>query len=210
MMLRMTSLARLISHCPSCVSRTTAYFHSSIKVNQYSTTPIPLNQSIDNSITVEVPPPPSWSISELRLISGEDDSNKLSEEELAVLARRCLIDVRRLSAERREQLRTDVAGIMRCASVLLDVKDLTLDSECTETNSKQPSDVDIYDAPRGLTKILVRRDAKSDDESDGAPDSEDDWDQTGEARAVLQSESVQSRMVKFGGEKFFSVVTKRE
>ena len=208
-MLQITSLTRLVSYRPSCVSRTTAHLQSSIQVNQYSTTPIPRNQSTDNSTTVQVPPPPSWSISELRLISGEDDANQLSEEELVVLARRCLIDVRRLSEERREQLRIDVAGIMRCASVLLDVKDLTMDSDCSETTSRQLSDVDIYDAHRCLTKIPVRRDTKS-NEANGAPDTEDDWDQTGEAQAILQSESVQSRMVKVGGEKFFSVVTKRE
>jgi hypothetical protein len=146
------------------------------------------------SNSVVVPPPPSWSISELRLISGNDDADQLSEEELSTLARRCLIDVRRLSPERREQLRKDVAGIMRCASVLLDVKDM-------DDELKDLSDVDIYDAPRGLTKIPIRRDDYKESS---------DWDEAGESRAVMQSESVNARLVDVKGEKFFSVVTKRE
>ena len=167
------------------------------------------------STTVQVPPPPSWSISELRLLSTGDTVDKLSPQELDTLARRCLIDVRRLSPERREQLRIDVAGVMRCASVLLDVNNATdmMGSDC-EKKEEKLSDVDVYDAPRGLGKMPIRRDAPAADcsGSKGSMKFANDivWEEAGESRAVLNSESVQSKLVKDGGDKYFSVVTKRE
>mmetsp|Transcript_45226 Transcript_45226/g.96219 ORF Transcript_45226/g.96219 Transcript_45226/m.96219 type:complete len:248 (+) Transcript_45226:20-763(+) len=156
------------------------------------------SSNISNSLqnppnAIQVPPPPTWSIHDLRLAPAGDDE-KISEEELATLARRCLIDVRRLSPERRDRLRTHVAGIMRCASVLLE-------SEIARAGDL--TDEEIYDAPRGLLKVPVRRDSE-----DGG-----DWrlNDSGESKAVMQSEAVSSKMVKSedGDEKFFSVVTKR-
>jgi hypothetical protein len=146
---------------------------------------------------VLVPPPPSWSVNDLRLTASTDDI--ISKEELATLARRCLIDVRLLSEERRDQLRKDVAGIMRCASVLLDAK--MVDGEA----ANELSDVEVYDAPRGLTKMPLRRDMDKCKERRG-----EDWEQAGESSAVMQSDNVQAKLVEVGGKKFFSVVTKRE
>jgi hypothetical protein len=145
---------------------------------------------------IQVPPPPSWSVSELRLSSTDDaEADKIiSEEELAVLARRCLIDVRRLSPERRDQLRVDIAGIMRCASVLLDAKNI--DGDLT--------DQEIYDNPRGLGRMPVRRNTDSKHVLD-------DWRTKGskESKAILNMKSVKTKMVIKDNERFFEVVTKR-
>ena len=166
---------------------------------------------------MQVPPPPSWSVGELRLSSTDDDDDKISEEELATLARRCLIDVRRLSPERRDRLRTHVSGIMRCASVLLDANNLDIDDGNNSLNGddgmqqgNKLTDAEVYDAPRGLKKMPVRRENTSEE-------NEDEWTlrDSGESKAVMHSESVQSKMIDpkpwlDDGEKFFSVVTKRE
>ena len=145
---------------------------------------------------IQVPPPPSWSVSELRLSSTDDaEADKIiSEEELAVLARRCLIDVRRLSPERRDQVRVDIAGIMRCASVLLDAKNI--DGDLT--------DQEIYDNPRGLGRMPVRRNTDSKHVLD-------DWRTKGskESKAILNMKSVKTKMVTKDNERFFEVVTKR-
>ena len=145
---------------------------------------------------IQVPPPPSWSVSELRLRSNDDtEADKIiSEEELAVLARRCLIDVRRLSPERRDQLRVDIAGIMRCASVLLDAKNIDGDLTGQE----------IYDNPRGLGRMPVRRNTDSKHVLD-------DWRTKGskESKAILNMKSVKTKMVTKDNERFFEVVTKR-
>ena len=144
---------------------------------------------------MKVPPTPSWSVRDLRLTSIDDDDDcKISEEELATLARRCLIDVRRLSPERRDKLRVHVAGIMRCASVLLESKALRVEGCENE---------EMYDAPRGLTKMPIRRER----------DAElDDWElsDSRESKKIMRSESVRSKMVKSDdNEMYFSVVTKR-
>lgn len=155
---------------------------------------------------IQVPPPPSWSVTELRL-SSTDDTNpdKISDEELATLARRCLIDVRRLTPERRHQLRVDVAGIMRCASVLLDSKKLSIDGDNNNAESGSTlTDQEVYDDPRGLGRMPIRRNNSDDDRKD-------EWQLNGskESKAVMKMSSVKSKMVVDNDEGFFSVVTKR-
>ena len=95
---------------------------------------------------------------------------------------------------------------MRCASVLLDARNLDIENKSNqdEDGGDDLSDEEVYDAPRGLKKIPIRR------ESD--VDGEDDWSLRGSggSQAVMQSKSVLSKMIKSdGGESFFSVVTKR-
>ncbi|KAL3796523.1 hypothetical protein ACHAW5_004425 [Stephanodiscus triporus] len=154
---------------------------------------------------VRVPPTPSWSVRDLRLTSIDDDDDdcKVSEEELATLARRCLIDVRRLSPERRDELRVHVAGIMRCASVLLRSKTLRVDEGDNGLDGRDDlTDEEVYDAPRGLTKMPIRI------ERDGEMG---DWalNDSGESKAIIRGEGVRSKMVKSDdNEMFFSVVTK--
>lgn len=162
----------------------------------------PIHAPLCPPLAVQVPPTPSWSVRDLRLTSIDDDDDcEISEEELATLARRCLIDVRRLSPERRGKLRVHVAGIMRCASVLLESKALRVD--VCENNGRDLTDEEMYDAPRGLTKMPIRR------ERDGEVD---DWElsDSRESKAIMRSESVRSKMVKSDdNEMYFSVVTKR-
>jgi len=174
------------------------------------TTPI-CHQKHSTTNKVRVPPPPSWSVKELRLTStvGEEDNSKISNEELATLARRCLIDIRRLTPERREKLRTHVGGIMRCASVLLDSRNLDVNDihtdnssiqndnrNCSSGSDKILTDEDIYDTPRGLTKIPIRDDTKNDWKND-----------YNESKAIFQKESVQSKMIKTNNGELFSVTT---
>jgi hypothetical protein len=127
--------------------------------------------------------------------------DKISEEELAVLARRCLIDIRRLSAERRDQLRVDIAGIMRCSSVLLDSKNLGIDGDISHADANSRlTDQEVYDHPRGLGRMPVR-----------SKNGSDEWQVHGskESKAVMNMKSVKARMVTKENEKFFSIVTKR-
>ncbi len=99
---------------------------------------------------------------------------------------------------------------MRCASVLLESNDLNSmkdgrdedDGKNDACESVRPTDEDAYDAPRGLTKMPIRR--------VGADDN--DWTNcdSKEANAIMQSQSVRSKMIQMdNGEMFFSVVTKR-
>ena len=161
---------------------------------------------------VQVPPPPSWSVTELRLTSSTNENDKISNHELAILARRCLIDIRRLSPERREKLRTHVGGIVRCASVLLDsrhfdnIANTDNNDQSSSNNSTNSSltDEQIYDAPRGLTQMPTRNDANTNN------DDIDEWkkNDSSESTAILQSNSVQSKMVKLDDSHiYFSVVT---
>ena len=172
-----------------------------------TTTPIHQNHSTTNQ--VQVPPPPSWSVKELRLTStvDEEDNSKISNEELATLARRCLIDIRRLTPERRDKLRVHCGGIMRCASVLLDSRNSDIGGNHNENSTihninssgsddKILTDEDVYDTPRGLTKMPIRDDTKNDWKND-----------SNDSKAIFQNKSVQSKMIKTKDGEFFSVTT---
>lgn len=112
---------------------------------------------------------------------------------------------------------------MRCASVLLESKHLNVmqDGRRVEDDSNDDdhdddgnhvvssrcsnlTDEEIYDAPRGLTRMPIRR---------GTAQDEDDWTvyDSKESAAIMQSESsVRSKMIKSDdGEMFFSIITKR-
>ena len=184
---------------------------------------------------VQVPPPPSWSVRDLRLSPSDNDGDdvgggKISEEELATLARRCLIDIRRLSPERRNNLRIHVAGIMRCAFVLLESKELLrrrgeedavggiMMTACDGREKRnQLSDEEVYDAPRGLAKMPIRGGGRRSTKGvgDDIDEDEDDLEQwtlydSKESKAIMQNDSVRSKMVKTAdGETLFSVITKR-
>jgi len=101
---------------------------------------------------------------------------------------------------------------MRCASVLLDSRNLDIEGKSNNDDDDgrvhQLTDEEVYDVPRALTKVPVRRENTSEEN-----DKVDDWvlNDSRESNAVLQSEGVQSKMVKSvgGRESFFSVVTKR-
>eukprot|EP00985_Skeletonema_marinoi_P006195 scaffold2690_cov168-Skeletonema_marinoi.AAC.1 len=155
---------------------------------------------------IQVPPPPSWSVSELRLSSTDDTKpDKISEEELATLARRCLIDVRRLSPDRRDQLRVDIAGIMRCASVMLDSKKLGIDGDNNDASLDNTlTDQEVYDDPRGLGRMPLRRNSLDNEQRD-------EWKLNGsqESKAIMKMNSVKAKMVVDNDEGYFSVVTKR-
>ena len=203
----MLSIARSVFVVSFNNARCKILRHSLTYRHFISTTPI-CYQSHSTTNQVQVPPLPSWSVKELRLTStdGEEEDNKISNEELATLARRCLIDIRRLSPERRNKLRTHIGGIMRCASVLLDSRNSD-DNNINNDNSiihddnrnssdKMLTDEDVYDTPRGLTKMPIRDDTKNDWKTD-----------SNESKAIFQNESVKSKMIQANDGEFFSVTT---
>lgn len=197
------------------------------------TTTTTTSSEVYPSCAVQVPPPPSWSVRDLRLSHSDNDNDdgggKISEEELATLARRCLIDVRQLSSERRDNLRMHVAGIMRCASVLLESKELLrrtgedavdgiMINACDgREKTNQLTDEEVYDAPRGLTKMPIRGGGRRSTKGVGDDIDEDEDDyleqwtlcDSKESKAIMKNDSVRSKMVKTAdGETFFSVIIK--
>jgi hypothetical protein len=101
-----------------------------------------------------------------------------------------------------------VGGIMRCASVLLESRHLNstkdgrdVDDDVCQSNGL--TDEEVYDSPRGLTKMPIR----SENEDDN------DWKMydSKETKAIMQNRSVRSKMIKSdNGDLYFTVVTNRK
>jgi len=128
-------------------------------------------------------PAPTWSVANLRLKADPSDpDDTISEEELYRLAHRCLIDVRTLPQEERDALRRDLAGIMRCVSVV---------SEASQQISESMEGDDcigpeeLYDAFRGQYRdgAPLRDDRLSNDNDDD--ESMEDWRGMEEAQQIL-------------------------
>ena len=91
-------------------------------------------------------PEPTWSIASLEL---DKNHTPVSEEELALLAKRALIDVPS-DPQARGSLRQDLGNMIH---MIQTVKDFAADEELT--------DEDIYDRPRGVTMAPVHRSTES-------------------------------------------------
>lgn len=151
-------------------------------------------------------PAPTWSVANLRLKPDPSDPNDvISEEELYKLAYRCLIDVRTLPQEERDALRRDLAGIMRCVSVVSDASQQI--SELEGDNTIGPEE--LYDAFRGQYRDGVPlRDDSCSGESDGA--NLEDWSGKEEAQLIMENalKSGKKSICKDeAGDTYFSVAT---
>jgi hypothetical protein len=130
-------------------------------------------------------PAPTWSVANLRLKSDPSNANDIiSEEELYKLAYRCLIDVRTLPQEERDALRRDLAGIMRCVSVV---------SDASQQISERLGGADIgpeelYDAFRGQYRdgAPLRDDSVTNEDNNGDAPMEE-WSGKEEAQLILKN-----------------------
>ena len=97
-------------------------------------------------------PPPTWSLRQLQLSSSSTATTttpSISDQELNVLARRCLIDIK---DEEREELKKNLNNILHCTSLVC-----TVEKDDTVILNEE----DFYDVPRGLgskSSCPVRRD----------------------------------------------------
>lgn len=99
---------------------------------------------------------------------------------------------------------------MRCASVLLESKELNSSKDgCNDDDDENDlgmstlTDEEVYDAPRGLTRMALRREKEEDESTWSMYDSK-------ESMAIMKSQSVRSKMIKSDdNDMFFAVVTKR-
>ncbi|GFH45164.1 hypothetical protein CTEN210_01638 [Chaetoceros tenuissimus] len=84
-------------------------------------------------------PAPTWSVEELNLNSSKNSSiNVIQDDELNLLSQRCLIDLNHFSDEERQDLKNDLGKMMKCISLVC------------ETDTKELSEEEIYDVPRGF------------------------------------------------------------
>ena len=151
-------------------------------------------------------PSPTWSVANLRLKPDPSDPNDvISEEELYKLAYRCLIDVRTLPQDERDALRRDLAGIMRCVSVVSDASQKISELEGDDTIGPE----ELYDAFRGqYSDGAPLRDDSGSGESDGA--NLEDWSGREEAQLIMENalKSGKKSICKDeAGDAYFSVTT---
>ena len=157
-------------------------------------------------------PDPSWSFGDLRLSSESDVAievpSSVTDTELHRLARRCLIDVRVLPPQDREDLKRGLSDILKCLSVVCDDEN----SEVGVSSSDRLSAEDLYDVPRrggGFPDGAPLRDDHYSPES--RSDCGDAWFEGGdsdEARAVMSS--VRDRkMINRDNQWYFSAETQR-
>ena len=151
-------------------------------------------------------PAPTWSVANLRLKADPSDPDDvISEEELYKLAYRCLIDVRTLPQEERDAIRRDLAGIMRCVSVVSDASQQISELEGDDTIGPE----ELYDAFRGQYRDgAPLRDDSGSGESDGA--NLEDWSGREEAQLIMENalkSGKKSTCKDEAGDTYFSVIT---
>ena len=156
-------------------------------------------------------PAPTWSVANLRLKADPSDPDDIiSEEELYKLAYRCLIDVRTLPQEERDALRRDLAGIMRCVSVVSDASQQISESMIGD-GAIGPEE--LYDAFRGqYSGGAPLRDDSRPNENDDDVESMENWSGREEAQQILKNalkSGKRSICKDEDGETYFSATTGR-
>eukprot|EP00590_Aulacoseira_subarctica_P003432 CAMPEP_0172429564 /NCGR_PEP_ID=MMETSP1064-20121228/50938_1 /TAXON_ID=202472 /ORGANISM="Aulacoseira subarctica , Strain CCAP 1002/5" /LENGTH=196 /DNA_ID=CAMNT_0013175061 /DNA_START=57 /DNA_END=647 /DNA_ORIENTATION=+ len=139
---------------------------------------------------IQIPPPPSWSIAELRL--SEDRSSTANHvvtyDELEILARRSVIDLkyyRKVYGDNGlNSLRRGVENMIRCLSVV---------TELMATEKAVVTAAEMYDLPKEVHAPL---------RPDYSPTQSMNFDKVKAGRLM---ESVSHKLVEFNGQKYFHI-----
>ena len=137
----------------------------------------------------------------------------IPDEELDILAQRCMIDVQQLSEQERSELRVEVGKIMKCISLVCDAN-IAIESSSSSSSSSVSSsfltEEEMYDSPRGFRErsCPVRNEiselnawTKDDGVRDDARYVLQQLEKNGKTLRVKTSESAAE-------ETFFSIITK--
>jgi Asp-tRNA(Asn)/Glu-tRNA(Gln) amidotransferase C subunit len=145
-------------------------------------------------------PEPTWSVQQLQLKS----LTLISEEELQKLSRRSLLLFSKTQLES-STLRQDLSNMMHMINQLQSFQN---EKDTDQQGALLPlelSDVEIYDAVRGVTSAPLR----SSDRVDG--DEDDTQQQQQQQHQQVWDKLLRPKMIrKGGGHEFFSIVTSRD
>ncbi len=96
-------------------------------------------------------PEPTWSLKELALSpkNNKRGSKKqlITDDELEILSKRCLIDISNMKDKEREELRTELENMMQCISMVTSYQPKKSSSL---TQNRELKEALMYDVPRGL------------------------------------------------------------
>lgn len=153
-------------------------------------------------------PAPTWSVADLRLRPEDTSDLPASTSELHSLGRRCLIDVRFLAPPAQENLKRDLAGILRCVSA---VEEFASALGAGGSAGPPPGPDELYDPPRGRRSgggAPLREDGADANAKEG------DWSGREEALTIIERRAAGGRgavTTTADGETqtYFSVVTGR-
>lgn len=141
---------------------------------------------------IQIPPPPSWSIAELRLSEHQSSTNHVvTYDELEILARRSVIDLKYYKKVYGDNglnsLRRGVENMIRCLSVV---------TELMATEKAVVTAAEMYDLPKGVYAPL---------RTDYSPSQLINFD---EVKAGRLMHSVSHKLVEVNGQKYFHVERK--
>jgi len=110
-------------------------------------------------------PPPTWSLHELTLLENRENeesvlrrgetklpsSESITEEELNLLSRRCLIDITSLCDHERNKLKIELQNIMRCVTLVTSFESPTKNTIPSYNDDNELKEEMMYDIPRGFS-----------------------------------------------------------
>ena len=143
-------------------------------------------------------PQPTWSLKDLKLTAKDQDNEQeginITDEELKILSRRCLINVDHFSPEKRKQLKADLANIMTCTSLLCNLNLEKFGDDLLK------EDETIYDSPR-FGGAQINHSAGLQNEN------LDEWESRDRvvAEKVLQNIEKQGKLITNEGESYFKL-----
>jgi hypothetical protein len=189
-----------------CATQPLLYHHPTVAHLSTTTTNDTSKEGTTTTATTksEYPylPEPTWSVQDLQL----ESSTLISEEELHKLSRRSLLLFSKAQLES-STLRQDLSNMMHMINQLQSFQD-EKDTGKQGTMPLELSDVEIYDAVRGVTSAPLRSSDRGGD--DDEYDTQQQKHHQQQKHQQVWDKLLRPKMIrKGGGHEYFSIVTSR-
>ena len=158
-------------------------------------------------------PAPTWSISSLRLHESHPPA---SSEELQILAKRAVLDVRQFNDVTKQQLCQDLGNMLHMMNAVQNFQSTTTNSTMPEGEPEDAARM-MYDIPRGVTEAPFRMDDDHDDDDTSGnkavtntttsnTDKQDNEEEIRISHSVRES-YLEPKMKRVGGHQYFETIT---
>ena len=148
-------------------------------------------------------PEPTWSISSLQL---HESHSPVCMEDLKILAKRSVLDLRRFNDATKQQLCQDLGNMLHMMKQVQSFQSTMTSAIVKEKYSDDNDPTTLYDMPRGVTEAPFRIDDNHRTTSDTTTTTIIDQNEQQMSQSVRES-YLEPKMTRVGGHQYYEIIT---
>ena len=164
-------------------------------VNQHSST--------DTSKRFTIPEP-TWSISSLGL---HESHTPASIKELQILAKRAVLNLRRIDDESKQQLCQDLGNMLHMMKQVQNFQSTNTSTTATTIPNDENDSRMMYDLPRGVTETPFRIDDSSTRTAKNSIEQQHQQNEEVRMSQSVRESYLEPKMKRVGGHQYFEIIT---